>query len=717
MDYTFMTIHELGPDAKILFASDSITDILGYHPSDVQDKSCFEFFHPEEVPFARSIHSRGVLLDKAAVLHYVRIRSRDGDWVSCECCFTVVHDVLVACISIYQGGEKNMKRALEAPQIRRIFSHSPKDPRYHMLQHLSSKFERAPAQREPRAALILNRFTRSLSVMFCTSAIASVLGLPADVVQDKSFYECIRESCLEDAVKCLESAKANDSIAYMRFWSRDPRRPEDVEDESDDETTTDDADQNDSSESVHRAGSHVIKEESDGEGIDDGVGPMHHRESQLSDSDSGGVPLDDEMDLDMDGQSPRVKIEQDADGVGNSASTSTSGSNTQNGVAVSNGSGARRAASSARPGRRQPRYPLPSVELEAVVSCTSDGLVVILRKARPPIPAMQPSAGSVTPQQGVFAAPWGHHPVQAQHPVGAQAQAQPFAGSFAPAMAHASSGSSSGPSMDNLMESIREIAVFAWALVGINGNLASYSRGRPMAGAQPTGGLPIWDPNAGPTSYLGPENQAVDRWSAYENGTLHWPSHGINPVANSRAVRLFEIPGLNGSGSYASNGHPNGYSPFATNVNGNQPRKGMNGHAANGHGSLSHGYNVSKGHGSLNINGQGSHDVNGYNHNGDGQDHYTFGASPWNAHGRHNSASYTNGYGQPATNGNGQHTMPSNGYGQSHVPNGQHNVPSNGHDVNNPPADAAWNFFPGIHQNGTNGGGRSNPDGNQQHRH
>ena len=98
---------DLGPDATILFASDSITDILGYHPTEVQEKSCFDFFHPEEVPFARSIHSRGILLDKAAVLHYVRIRSRDGNWVSCECCFTVVHDVLVACISIYQGGEKN----------------------------------------------------------------------------------------------------------------------------------------------------------------------------------------------------------------------------------------------------------------------------------------------------------------------------------------------------------------------------------------------------------------------------------------------------------------------------------------------------------------------------------------------------------------------------------------------------------------------------------
>lgn len=73
-------------------------------------KSCFDYFHPDEVPFARSIHSKGVLLDKAAVLHYMRIQSRDGQWVSCECCFTVVHDVLVACTSIYQRSEKSERK-------------------------------------------------------------------------------------------------------------------------------------------------------------------------------------------------------------------------------------------------------------------------------------------------------------------------------------------------------------------------------------------------------------------------------------------------------------------------------------------------------------------------------------------------------------------------------------------------------------------------------
>lgn len=59
------------------------------------------------MPFARSIHSRGVLLDKAAVLHYARILAKNGQWVSCECCFTVVHNVLVASTSIYFKGERS----------------------------------------------------------------------------------------------------------------------------------------------------------------------------------------------------------------------------------------------------------------------------------------------------------------------------------------------------------------------------------------------------------------------------------------------------------------------------------------------------------------------------------------------------------------------------------------------------------------------------------
>ena len=82
-------------------------DILGHSPEEIVGRSCFDYFHPDEVPFARGVVNRGVLLDKAAVLQYARIKNKTGQWIGCECVFTVVYEVLVACTSIYKGDENS----------------------------------------------------------------------------------------------------------------------------------------------------------------------------------------------------------------------------------------------------------------------------------------------------------------------------------------------------------------------------------------------------------------------------------------------------------------------------------------------------------------------------------------------------------------------------------------------------------------------------------
>ena len=92
--------------------STSIVDILGYAPHEVIGKSCWEYFHPDEIPFARAVHGRGVKLDKAAVLNYCRIKDRHGRWLGCECVFTIVHDVLVASTSVYRRGSKSQSTSL-----------------------------------------------------------------------------------------------------------------------------------------------------------------------------------------------------------------------------------------------------------------------------------------------------------------------------------------------------------------------------------------------------------------------------------------------------------------------------------------------------------------------------------------------------------------------------------------------------------------------------
>jgi hypothetical protein len=297
-----------------------------------------------------------------------------------------------------------------------------------MLSHLSSKFQLGPDEQthEPRAALFLNRFTRSMTVMYATSGIEQIIGISGESMKGRSFYYCIALNCLEDAVRCLESAKGNDSIAYMRFFFRDPRQEDPPE--SEDETMTDVTSSDDEFDEARRNSSNGVSSR-------DGGGPPHN-----------------------------VRTE------------SYGSTDTRRSHMLSDG------------GSPQSEIPEEPIELEAVISCTSDGLVVCLRRARPMLPGTMPAPQPAQQYNGIFAAPWAAQPVF--HPAPPQMPPYPL-GAQHPAM------SSAAPSLqfqNAFMQSIRDVAVFAWALTGINGSLAEYARGTPKGESQPPEGFPIWNP-------------------------------------------------------------------------------------------------------------------------------------------------------------------------------------------------------------------------------
>lgn len=351
-----------------------------------------------------------------------------------------------------------------------MFSSSPKDPRYHMLSHLSTKFNLGPKQQthEPRAALFLNRFTRTLTVMYATSGIEQVIGIPSEEMKGKSFYYCIQENCLEDAVRVLESAKGNDSIAYLRFHFRDPRTGPNGGNAS----------------------------ASDEEGTDEAMTDV------TEDDDEGGVDVPEGA-----ARAPAFATQ---------TSTSTSGADTDN-PSTSNDE-ARTSSNESRAPRAAPQSSaseVPSspstngreatIELEAVVSCTSDGLVVCLRRARPIMPTSVHRPGQPAYPHGIFAAPWGPEPIFLPPLPNAYANAARMGLMNPPQQAVAAGGPGDasqygGPTANDFMQSIRDVAVFAWALTGINGSLTDYSRGKPMGESQPPDGFPIWNPpgNGGP---------------------------------------------------------------------------------------------------------------------------------------------------------------------------------------------------------------------------
>ncbi|KAL8919201.1 MAG: hypothetical protein Q9172_005098 [Xanthocarpia lactea] len=517
METTFISIHDLSLDARLLYTSQSIVDILGYTSQEVVGKSCWEYFHPDEIPFARAIHGRGVQLDKAAVLNYCQIKNKDGRWIGCECVFTIVHDVIIACTSIFRRGVNSQKRATAAPVIRRLFSSSPQDPRYHMLSYISNKFSQEIPRHihEPRAALFLNRFTRTLTIMYATNGLADILGITAEELNGKSFYYCIQENCLTEAIKCLESAKANDSIAYLRFWFRDPRQDDhpDRDDRMADVNSSGDEDEGgvhlnelmdvDGSENAVTTGSSNMGSSRDTSSTErSSVEPNYNPHGQSNDVDPNSRSSSGNS-TDLGANSTEAIFDQPAAAQSSSSSFSLS-----------------------TPERDMPSFQQCQIELEAVVSCASDGLVVVLRKARPTIP--QVSGPATEPvehpyRNGLFASPWAtdpYMPPPRQQPLYAQHDSyQPIAG------LHSTAAQAGAPTVQpvqgpatstDFMNTIREVAVFAWALTGINGSLSQYSRGKPSGESQPPDGMPVW--NGRPSAGLGGER--TDRSDGYSDSSI-----------------------------------------------------------------------------------------------------------------------------------------------------------------------------------------------------
>lgn len=376
-----------------------------------------------------------------------------------------------------------------------------------MLSHLSSKFSASPSQpdrHERRAAIFLNRYTRTLTVVHATDGLADILGISGKELRGKSFYYCIQENCLKDAVRCLENAKTNDSIAYLRFWYRDPRQDEsrqmndqprrsiENQDSVMEDVSTSDDDWQTSRGQFNRRGHHLQQDlrnanssrvPSEPVSSSDSLEPLLNR----TDNSPLGIPPVDRTSSSSDSSNSysHEAVFGEPESRDSSASPLSASPNTHN-TPLS-----KRTSSQG------------AVELEAVVSSSSDGLVVCLRQAAhfdSHRPAQQSEQQPVDQgfTNGLFAVPWAREPMLPSLQQRNQGPQNPgLAPSLAPPQAyHRPIAHSAKPPRNDFMGSIRDCAVFAWALIGINGSLADYSKGNPCGESQPSSGLPAWQPEA-----------------------------------------------------------------------------------------------------------------------------------------------------------------------------------------------------------------------------
>ncbi|KAJ7575144.1 hypothetical protein C8J56DRAFT_1124229 [Mycena floridula] len=234
---SFIGIVDFSQEARWLFMTDSVTELLGFEPAELYGRPSLELVHPDEFARVRKLHYDTIQADKAAVLVYLRMRHKDPykGYVLCGVSrsvglfpSTVVHNVVVGSVS-YATGAKALHNASTAQEItvispsaagfqfKRWNDPSPMPPspvlsarRLSDPSDISRSRSRSPSPSKRdetityahlpsqsfRTAMILDRFSLNCTIMY----VSNDLLLSTTTAMGRSFYDFVAKKD-EDIVR------------------------------------------------------------------------------------------------------------------------------------------------------------------------------------------------------------------------------------------------------------------------------------------------------------------------------------------------------------------------------------------------------------------------------------------------------------------------------------------------------------------------------------
>ncbi|KAJ3767057.1 hypothetical protein FB446DRAFT_767205 [Lentinula raphanica] len=217
---SFIGIVDFSQEAKWLYLSHSVSDILGYEPEELRGTPSLDLVHPDEMERVRILHYETIKQDKAACLVYIRMKHKDSDkgYVLCGVSRTIVHNVTVGSVSFASSGSA-LHNASTAQEIT-VISPTPELEfrRWHdpspMPKQLEVSFEDTSAEKTPftydplpsqsfRTALILERFSIHCPVLYCSNS----LLITATNVDGRPFFDFVAKKDEEIVRSWIDTVK------------------------------------------------------------------------------------------------------------------------------------------------------------------------------------------------------------------------------------------------------------------------------------------------------------------------------------------------------------------------------------------------------------------------------------------------------------------------------------------------------------------------------
>ncbi|KAG0263158.1 hypothetical protein DFQ27_001902 [Actinomortierella ambigua] len=232
----FISFHDLTPDANFLWASSSITDCLGFEPEEVVGIPAYSLLRETSsnlgnIQNAHKVNVEQERVGSQVITHFI---CKDGSTKACTVMFSVCYDYIVTCTTVIDASNDYAEAVSHSHAMTREQT-AKKQQEFDRIQRHQEAFDKHShswktdnLDPEPRACMILNRFTRSLVIMYASPSSRDLFSIDPEAIIGKPLLLFIRADDLASFVVQMDVAKSTTAVAHMRFWFQSPNCPQEI---------------------------------------------------------------------------------------------------------------------------------------------------------------------------------------------------------------------------------------------------------------------------------------------------------------------------------------------------------------------------------------------------------------------------------------------------------------------------------------------------------
>ncbi|RCH79003.1 hypothetical protein CU098_004659, partial [Rhizopus stolonifer] len=226
---SWIAVYSNTPSARIIFVSNSITDICGWEPEEIVGRQGSQFFHPDDQASLLKTHTVNIVKERMASMVIYRFLRKDGTFVVVESVINYCHDLLISSNYLYE--EDSLEHGLRTSTVDEVFICNPtgklqltgawNEREENILKIIETsevwREDTLVVPLEKRFCLILNRFTETLQIVYATHCINELVSLSAAEAVGRSFFSFVNERDIPSLRAQIDMAKEHGSVVRLRF--------------------------------------------------------------------------------------------------------------------------------------------------------------------------------------------------------------------------------------------------------------------------------------------------------------------------------------------------------------------------------------------------------------------------------------------------------------------------------------------------------------------